>query len=104
LHAWGLSDVVDDAELVVTELATNAIRHGGGRFTLSLSRGPDAVRLVVADPSRQLPESRTVNNELGTGGRGLHIVSTLSRSWGVEIDEGRKAVWAEIPVASSRVV
>jgi anti-sigma regulatory factor (Ser/Thr protein kinase) len=95
LHGWGLGDLVDDAMLVVSELATNAVVHGGSDFTVGLSRGDDRVRVSVADTSNDAPQPR--NSELTTmGGRGLRLVDVVSVRWGHEAVHGGKVVWAEL--------
>ena len=90
-----LDRLVDDLQLVVSELATNALLHGGTGFFVVLLAVDDAVRLEVRDGSDAVPieiEART----LDVGGRGVAIVSTLSRDWGVTAQiSGGKAVWAE---------
>lgn len=84
----------DDMELVVSELAANAVEHAGTPFTVYLSGDGDSVLLTVHDGSSsspvQLPPGRT-----STGGRGMAIVDRLSDDWGVDHDdEAEKSVWA----------
>jgi hypothetical protein len=91
-------DVVhlDDAlQLVVSELATNALVHTPSRFTVTLEGGLTTIRLVVLDESAaRLVPSIALGTDVG--GRGLMIVDALSRGWGVLYDDnGGKSVWAE---------
>lgn len=94
---WKLDELLDDALLVTSELATNAVTHADSacRIRLSLSRA--ALRIDVIDtgagtPEPQ-PESRTAEH-----GRGLHLVDALTAAWGLEIVPGEgKLVWAELP-------
>ena len=99
---WGLTDPdwVDRAMLVVTELVTNAVRHGGGWVMLQLHAHEGHVTVSVADGSVMLPrlhgDAGRVDRE---SGRGVTIVAALAERWGVEDHEGGKRVWALLPPA-----
>jgi anti-sigma regulatory factor (Ser/Thr protein kinase) len=97
LAAHGCEDVVPDAALIVSELATNALVHAGTGFSVTVDVGDDAVLLRVADGSAHLP----VPGEFGLaepGGRGLGIVAALAETWGVTPEpDGGKSVWATLP-------
>ncbi|GGW09304.1 hypothetical protein GCM10018980_22620 [Streptomyces capoamus] len=71
-------DAADTVVLVVSELVTNALRHGGGRCTLELTAHPDTIEVAVHDPSRHVPRMRTLTG--GTGGFGWPIVTRLARA------------------------
>ncbi len=101
LLGWGHHALVDATELVVTELVTNAVRHGRRRFEVAVSLEADAVRIAVTDPSPQLPTLRPERPDLATGGRGMHLVAALSRRWGMQLHGGGKTVWAEVDGSSS---
>jgi hypothetical protein len=95
LVAWGRSDLLDDAALVVTELATNALLHAQTDFTVALSREADgAIRVEVHDASPVRPQPRQAG-PLDSSGRGLRLVDTLSAHWGAELVPDGKVVWAE---------
>ncbi|MEW1691866.1 ATP-binding protein [Streptomyces sp. NPDC091265] len=64
--------------LVVSELATNAVRHGGGRYTLTLSADPVTMTAAVSDPSPAPPRERAPDLNYGTGGFGWHMVRRLT--------------------------
>ncbi|KAF4407977.1 MULTISPECIES: ATP-binding protein [Streptomyces] len=68
---------VDAVVLVVSELVTNALRHGGGRYTLELSAEPDAVIASVSDRSPAAPRVRTPDLTHGSGGFGLNMIRRL---------------------------
>jgi anti-sigma regulatory factor (Ser/Thr protein kinase) len=87
-------NLVEDVRLVVSELATNAIRHANTPFTVTLQRVDQSVLLTVTDGS-SVPPVQLATDLLETGGRGLSIVDLLSGDWGVirRGDEG-KSVWA----------
>lgn len=86
--------LVEDVRLVVSELATNAIRHANTPFTVALERVDQSVRLTVTDGSPVAPVQLAADL-LNTGGRGLSIVDLVSGDWGV-IPRGAegKSVWA----------
>ncbi|MGW0560609.1 ATP-binding protein [Streptomyces sp. NPDC003016] len=79
-------DVADTLVLVVSELVTNALRHGGGRYTLELSAGPDTVSVAVSDPRPAPPRERTPDLNGGSGGFGWHMVRRLAQ--GVTVTPG----------------
>ena len=92
------ADVAHDAELVVSELMTNAVLHGAPPFDVRI-RGDGTVRVEVEDRGRNLPIMVTASADWMTG-RGLALVRTLSSRWGVEaVDGAGKMVWAELSPA-----
>ncbi|MCW2778702.1 MAG: hypothetical protein JWN17_2427 [Frankiales bacterium] len=93
--------VVDDAELVVTELVTNALLHGGdGEVRLTVDLEPARLRVVVEDAGGPMPralDDGPHDGDLPLTGRGLRLVAALASRWGVEpCGDGRKRVWAEL--------
>jgi anti-sigma regulatory factor (Ser/Thr protein kinase) len=94
LGAWRLDEIADDASIVVSELATNALLHARSDFTVELSWADDTVRLSVRDASPLLP---VVRNPSPTtiAGRGLVLISAIATSWGTEVFDDGKVVWAE---------
>ncbi|MFJ9060037.1 MULTISPECIES: ATP-binding protein [unclassified Streptomyces] len=72
--------VTDKVILVVSELVTNALRHGGGTYTLRLSTHPDLIAVAVDDPSPQAPRMRTPDLTGATGGFGWRMVTRLART------------------------
>ncbi|MEV0617132.1 ATP-binding protein [Nonomuraea sp. NPDC050404] len=91
------------AELVVSELATNAIHHtrsgqSGGRFGVTLHAGTTQLILAVHDEGGpSTPHLRQAENT-DQSGRGLHLVESLTTKWGIHGDEGGRTVWALIPL------
>ncbi|MFJ9113428.1 ATP-binding protein [Streptomyces sp. NPDC102283] len=65
---------------VVSELVTNALRHGGGTYTLRLTAHPDLIEVAVDDPSPRAPRMRTPDLTGATGGFGWHMVTQLART------------------------
>jgi anti-sigma regulatory factor (Ser/Thr protein kinase) len=97
---WGLSDVADDAVLIVSELATNAVVHANSDFTVALSRGGDGVRIAVADSNGDPPHPR-YPGWMAPGGRGLRVVDTIASRTGHDLVDGGKVVWAELAVGET---
>ncbi|MBM9506916.1 ATP-binding protein [Actinacidiphila acididurans] len=111
LRAWDLLTVVDNAELVSSELVTNALRAMVPEPATGRLAGPAptvvgvelracawALRVAVEDDSTDRPASRTPDDD-AEGGRGLLLVEALSSRWGVTaVYGGAKVVWADIPL------
>lgn len=97
LADWGLGALADDAELVVSELVTNAIRHGAAPVILALGVVGSADLVgTVTDGGPGLPRiPPPVPGLEDTGGRGLAIVRELVTRWGVWPDSGGigKTIW-----------
>ena len=95
LASHDLDYLVDDATLVVSELATNAVLHAHSPFQVSLHGFERTVLLDVKDGSQEQPHQRPARAG-AVHGRGLLIVSTLTSDWGVEPStNGGNSVWAE---------
>jgi anti-sigma regulatory factor (Ser/Thr protein kinase) len=84
------------AELIVTELVTNAVEHGpGGPVSLALDTGGNGVRGQVADPGPGIQRQQLVaRRPIDEGGRGLFLVDALSDGWG--LSEHQSRVWFEV--------
>jgi anti-sigma regulatory factor (Ser/Thr protein kinase) len=94
-----LGEYADDAEIITSELVTNALKHACSDatetvgVTLARTWNPEAVTVVVSDSSPEGPAMR----EMSAGsdrGRGLQIVEALSTHWGWLPEDGGKAVFA----------
>jgi anti-sigma regulatory factor (Ser/Thr protein kinase) len=85
--------------LMVSELASNAVRHAGTPFTVRVS--DDRERIDVIDTGPGLPRVERIDPH-AAGGRGLRIVEELSGSWGVEHHADTKSVWFTVPGALVR--
>ncbi|AJF66672.1 ATP-binding protein [Streptomyces vietnamensis] len=102
LHDWGVTGPsAEAAELVVAELANNAVRHGrvpGRDFEVRMERGDDHVRIELSDArGERLPVPAREPDE---GGYGLLLVAALATAWGVKDRSVGKTVWATVPLAS----
>ena len=96
LRRWSCSEVLDVVNLLVSELVTNAVVHGGSEAEVSVVLTPDALRVEVGDQDPRLPVPKGVADDWATSGRGLALVETLSKAWGVEEVEGGKVIWFEV--------
>ncbi|SEK30078.1 ATP-binding protein [Streptacidiphilus jiangxiensis] len=84
LAAWGATELVDSAEMVVSELVTNAMRYGSGPVDLTLALSETGLRVSVTDEGTTLPTAREAGAD-ALGGRGLQIVRLLAESWDVVV-------------------
>lgn len=115
LRRWGVPALTDTAELLTTELVTNALQHtpGGAVLTATLTEDPEAppkrpvaarLRIEVHDslarrPSPDTPRRAAAAAEAGdhgTSGRGLLLVQTLADAWGAHPRGSGKVVWFEL--------
>lgn len=95
LESWGLQDLVADAALVTSELATNAVRHAASPFRAVVDRSGPAVRISIADLELgHVASSAAAPADLH--GRGVAIVEALASRWGCDPLPGGKVVWAEL--------
>ncbi|MEU6632850.1 ATP-binding protein [Streptomyces parvus] len=85
LNHWGLRPCVDTAELLLTELATNAFQHGDGDVTVTWRVDTEYLFILVRDCSPAHPAIRTADST-SEHGRGLCLVKALADRWGVSED------------------
>ncbi|MEU8781357.1 ATP-binding protein [Streptomyces sp. NPDC048637] len=105
LARWGLPEHVEIAELLVSELVTNALQHAWGPLHLRMSHSPvdRTLRCDIADgrsaaPSADRPPARADEDH----GRGLHLVDQLSTRWGARHTAAGKTVWFELRTPGSK--
>lgn len=104
LRRYGVpQNVVDDARIVVSELLGNALRHArpipGGGLVLTLEVQPDSLRLSVADGGSATLPTLLHPPDLAPSGRGLTIVRTLTREWGVRESADGNTVFGVLAIA-----
>ncbi|MBL1102258.1 ATP-binding protein [Streptomyces coffeae] len=103
LAEWGHPALADDTALIVSELATNAVRHGhvpGRLFRVYLTLTKTRLRITVTDPrGERLPRPRHPSPD-DRHGRGLLIVHVLAARWGVWERTVGKDIWAELDLAA----
>ncbi|MEU5096154.1 ATP-binding protein [Streptomyces sp. NPDC020996] len=98
LGIWGLHEITDEAQLCVSELASNVITHvgPGTPATLAVSMSGVHLRIEVHDPdTRALPTLLNANAD-SEGGRGMALVDALADRWGVQLRPDGKATWCEL--------
>jgi anti-sigma regulatory factor (Ser/Thr protein kinase) len=86
---------LDDARIVVTELAANAVLHAGSPFSVSVRGDGARLRIGVRDHSRAMPEPQEPS-AVRLSGRGLQLIAAIAGRWGVEPLADGKVVWAEL--------
>jgi anti-sigma regulatory factor (Ser/Thr protein kinase) len=108
-HEWGLPEVADTAELLTSELATNAVQASERlRLTADLGSVPvvrlwllsDRISLIICvwDGSNEMPVLKEASAD-SDGSRGLMLVDALAKDWGAFREERGKVVWAMITSA-----
>lgn len=95
LAVWRCPELRDTAQLLVSELVTNSVRHAGTPVRLTLRRQERGLRIEVADGSPGRPRPRLPDAETEAG-RGLYLLDRLAGDWGVRDERGGKAVWFEL--------
>ncbi|MGW0574984.1 ATP-binding protein [Streptomyces sp. NPDC002920] len=103
LGQWGIPVAIDEAELLVTELATNVVKHvgEGASATLILEWRGERLRVEVHDKGRAIPDLKSAKWD-DERGRGLHLLATLATDWGTVVSAAGKAVWCEIPLSAGQ--
>ena len=103
LDRWGVLTASGEAELLVTELATNVVKHvgEGALATLILERKGERLRLEVHDMSPVVTTIRAT--ECGEEcGRGLHLLAAMAVDWGTVLTAAGKSVWCELALTDGR--
>ncbi|MFI8346199.1 ATP-binding protein [Streptomyces sp. NPDC085596] len=100
----GVGGPADDLVLIVSELVTNAVRHGktapGRQVEVTIDHSAGRVRVEVRDTGDGMPRRRP-RVPLAVSGRGLEIVASLTEAWGVTEQVVGKTVWAELVIRPS---
>lgn len=94
--------LLQDAQLLISELVTNAVRHGAPPVNLRISTDAEVVRVEVSDGNPRLPGSPRRMTVDGEGHRGLFLVATLAAHWGSYPRSGQpgKVVWFELVLSA----
>lgn len=103
LALWGLQELSDVAQLCVSELVANVIKHvgPGTPTTLAVSMRGTHLRIEVRDPdSRALPTLAEAGPEAESG-RGLALIDSIAERWGVELTADRKVTWCELGTSAA---
>lgn len=103
LAEWELDRFREEATLVVSELAANAVLHARTPMRLTLqSDGLSFVRIEMYDDNPRQPTLTPPPVEAASG-RGLPLVMALASSWGIQSEGDGKTVWAELGARPARV-
>ena len=106
LPGWELPELSADAEILVSELVTNAYQHAprtdSVELELELERRANGVRIALADGTSIRPLIQELSNERQTG-RGMEIVAAIATAWGAEDHHGGKRVWVDLDRAAAPV-
>ncbi len=96
---WRLPlDVVQVAQVIATELVSNAVLHAGTAIGFSVTLRHDRVHVAASDGDPSPPRRSTIFNERDDHGRGLQLVDGLAAGWGYLPTAEGKVVWASVPV------
>ncbi|MFD5448958.1 ATP-binding protein [Streptomyces sp. NPDC003470] len=101
LRHWGEPGQSEVAELLTSELVTNALVHTDDDALLTATVSERGLRVEVRDRAARLPRQRAPAPDESTHGRGLVLVRSLADAWGVRAHDGGKAVWFELGAAAA---
>ena len=90
-------DLRDRLVLALDEMASNALRHGGGCVEAAVRRTGDAFLVAVSDGDAGTPPTPAVDRDPSEGGLGLYLIAELSSAHGWYVDGDGKTVWAVLP-------
>jgi anti-sigma regulatory factor (Ser/Thr protein kinase) len=91
------ADLRDQVVLAFDEMASNALRHGGGDVRAQLHLTPDSYLIEVSDQAAAAPPSPAVGRDPSEGGLGLYLIAELASRHGWYVSGGHKHVWALLP-------
>lgn len=90
------AEAAEVAELLLSEIVTNALIHTRHGAVVTVTAGPEKVRVEVRDFMSDAPRPYVPNADDGTHGRGLVLVRSLADAWGVTAQALGKVVWFEL--------
>lgn len=90
-------DAHDELLLAVDEMASNALRHGGGGVLAEIGRSDAGFLVTVSDRAPQAPPTPAVGRDPGEGGLGLYLIAEMALAHGWTVQDGAKRVWAVLP-------
>jgi anti-sigma regulatory factor (Ser/Thr protein kinase) len=100
-HARGTdtasADLRDQLVLALDEMASNALRHGGGRVRASIRLVDHSYLIEVSDAAPSAPPTPAVGRDPSEGGLGLYLIAELATDHGWYVQDGAKHVWAVLP-------
>lgn len=93
----GDADLVDQLVLALDEMASNALRHGGGGVSAAVRLTADAYLIEVSDQGASSPPTPAVDRDPSEGGLGLYLIAELAAGHGWYVSNEHKHVWALLP-------
>lgn len=93
------AEILQDALLLASEMVSNVIRHAGTPLTLSVEIHRGYLRMTVTDGALPFDARVGPESEDGESGRGIAIIASVSRRWGVGSTPIGKSIWAELNTA-----
>jgi len=91
------ADLRDQLILAMDEMASNALRHGGGAVRAAVRLTADAYLIEVSDQAAASPPSPAVGRDPSEGGLGLYLIAEMASAHGWYVRNGAKHVWALLP-------
>jgi anti-sigma regulatory factor (Ser/Thr protein kinase) len=92
-------DLLDQLVLALDEMASNALRHGGGGVQATVRLTDDAYLIEVSDRAAALPPMPAVGRDPSDGGLGLYLIAEMATEHGWYVEGDAKYVWALLPRA-----
>lgn len=96
---WGLSQLAAAAQLIVSELVTNAIKHARTDLEVTVALGEQYLHILVRDRDPRIPRIFTADSPHPDHSRGMKLVDGLASEWGTTLRPYGKSVWATLKVA-----
>jgi len=91
------ADLRDQLILALDEMASNALRHGGGSVEAAVRLTENAYLIEVSDQEAEAPPSPAVDRDPSEGGLGLYLIAEMATAHGWYVRNGHKHVWALLP-------
>jgi len=91
------ADLRDQLVLALDEMASNALRHGGGQVEACVGLTPDSYLVDVSDDAASAPPRPAIGRDPSEGGLGLYLIAELATDHGWYVRDGAKHVWALLP-------
>ncbi|MCW2682446.1 MAG: hypothetical protein JWP33_359 [Blastococcus sp.] len=91
------ADLRDQLILALDEMASNALRHGGGEVQAAVRVTADAYLIEVSDQATSSPPSPAVGRDPSEGGLGLYLIAEMATAHGWYVSNRHKHVWALLP-------
>ncbi|HEV7871770.1 MAG TPA: ATP-binding protein [Modestobacter sp.] len=90
-------DLDEAVVLAFDEMASNALRHGGGGVRARVQQTADSWLIEVRDSAAQRPPQPAVGRDPSQGGLGLYLIAEMANDHGWHLTDGQKSVWALLP-------